>query len=83
MPTAFVLINTEIGSEADVLKDLKKVEGVEEAHAVYGVYDIIARVKASTMDRLKEIVTWKVRRLDKVRSTLTMIVVEEPSTTTH
>ena len=78
MPTAFVLINTEIGSEADVLKDLKKVEGVEEAHAVYGVYDIIARVKASTMDRLNEIVTWKVRRLDKVRSTLTMIVVEEP-----
>lgn len=79
MPTAFVLINTEIGSEADVLKDLKKVEGVEEAHAVYGVYDIIARVKADTMDKLKEIVTWKVRRLDKVRSTLTMIVVEEPS----
>jgi DNA-binding Lrp family transcriptional regulator len=77
MPTAFVLINTEIGSEADVLKDLKKVEGVDEAHAVYGVYDIIARVKADTMDRLKETVTWKIRRLDKVRSTLTMIVVEE------
>jgi DNA-binding Lrp family transcriptional regulator len=77
MPTAFVLINTEIGSEADVLKDLKKVEGVEEAYAVYGVYDIIARVKADTMDKLKETVTWKVRRLDKVRSTLTMIVVEE------
>ncbi|HVP92641.1 MAG TPA: Lrp/AsnC ligand binding domain-containing protein [Acidobacteriota bacterium] len=77
MPTAFVLINTEIGSEADVLKDLKKVEGVEEAYAVYGVYDIIARVKSDTMDRLKETVTWRVRRLDKVRSTLTMIVVEE------
>lgn len=77
MPTAFVLINTEIGSEADVLRDLKKVEGVEEAYAVYGVYDIIARVKAETMDKLKEIVTWRVRRLDKVRSTLTMIVVEE------
>lgn len=77
LPTAFVLINTEIGSEADVLKDLKKVEGVEEAYAVYGVYDIIARVKADTMDKLKEIVTWRVRRLDKVRSTLTMIVVEE------
>ena len=77
MPTAFVLINTEIGSEADVLKELKKVEGVDEAYAVYGVYDIIARVKADTMDRLKETVTWRVRRLDKVRSTLTMIVVEE------
>jgi DNA-binding Lrp family transcriptional regulator len=77
MPTAFVLVNTEIGSEADVLQDLKKVEGVDEAFAVYGVYDIIARVKADTMDKLKEIVTWRVRRLDKVRSTLTMIVVEE------
>jgi DNA-binding Lrp family transcriptional regulator len=77
MPTAFVLVNTEIGSEADVLKDLKKVEGVEEAYAVYGVYDIIARVKSDTMDKLKETVTWRVRRLDKVRSTLTMIVVEE------
>jgi len=81
MPTAFVLINTELGSEADVLKDLRKVEGVEEANAVYGVYDIIVRVKASTMDRLKEIVSRKIRRLDKIRSTLTMIEVEEGSTT--
>ena len=77
MPTAFVLINTEIGSESDVLKAVKVVEGVEEASAVYGVYDIVARVKADTMDKLKEIVTWRIRKLDKVRSTLTMIVVEE------
>ena len=76
MATAFVLINTETGSEADVLKDMKKVEGVNEAFAVYGVYDIIAKVKADTMDKLKEIVTWRIRRLGKVRSTLTMIVSE-------
>ena len=77
MPTAFVLINTEIGSESDVLKELKKVEGVDDSFAVYGVYDIVARVTADTMDKLKETVTWRIRRLDKVRSTLTMIVVEE------
>jgi DNA-binding Lrp family transcriptional regulator len=77
LPTAFVLINTEIGSESDVLKELQKVEGVDESFAVYGVYDIVARVKADTMDKLKEIVTWRIRRLDKVRSTLTMIVVED------
>jgi len=77
MPTAFVLINTEIGSSiVDVLKDLKKVEGVDEAFAVYGVYDIIARVRAESMDKLKEIVTWHIRTLDKVRTTLTMIAVE-------
>ena len=76
MPNAFVLINTEIGSEADVLKDLKKVEGVDEAFAVYGVYDIIARVRADTMSKLKEIVTRHIRRIDKARSTLTLIVSE-------
>ena len=79
MPKAFVLINTEIGSEADVLKDLRKIEGVEEAYSVYGVYDIIAKVSAESMDKLKEIITWRIRRLDKVRSTLTMIIVEESS----
>ena len=76
-PIAFVLINTEIGSENEVLKTLKKVSGVKEAYSVYGVYDIIAKIQADTMDKLKEMVTWHIRRLDKVRSTLTMIVTEE------
>jgi len=79
LPVAFVLINTEIGSESEVLNTLKGVEGVAEAYAVYGVYDVVAKITANTMDKLKEVVTWQVRRLDKVRSTLTMIVVEEPA----
>ena len=78
MPMAFVLINAEIGSEEEVLKELKKVEGVVEAYVVYGVYDVVAKIRADTMDRLKDVVTWHVRRLNKVRSTLTMIVVETP-----
>ena len=77
MPAAIVLVNTEVGFEIEVLKELKKVEGVDEASAVYGVYDIVARVKADTMDKLKEIITLRIRRLDKVHSTLTMIIVEE------
>jgi len=76
MPIAFVLVNAEIGGEEEVLKEIKKVEGVEEAYTVYGVYDIIVKIKADTMDKLKEVVTWHVRRINKVRSTLTMIVVE-------
>jgi DNA-binding Lrp family transcriptional regulator len=79
MPKAFVLINTEIGSESDVVKQLRSVEGVEEAYAVYGVYDIVAKISADSMDKLKEIVTWRIRKLDKVRSTLTMIIIEEQS----
>ncbi len=76
MPLAFVLINAEIGSEDEVVSELRKIGNVKESNIVYGVYDIVAKVEADSMDKLKEIVTWKIRRLDKVRSTLTMIVVE-------
>jgi DNA-binding Lrp family transcriptional regulator len=77
MPMAYVLITTETGAMESVRESLKKIEYVTETYMVYGVYDIIATVKAETMDKLKEIVTWNLRSLDKVRSTLTMIVVEE------
>ena len=61
MPTAFVMINTEIGSEKEVLDEIRKIDAVQEAYRVFGVYDIVAKVDADTADKLKEIVTWKVR----------------------
>jgi DNA-binding Lrp family transcriptional regulator len=73
---AFVLINTEMGSETEVLEALQKMGNVKEAYVVYGVYDIVARVEAGSMDQLKEVITWKIRRLNKVRSTLTMMAVQ-------
>jgi len=69
------LINVEIGSEDEVLRGLKPISEVKEAHLVYGVYDIIARIETETMQELKDAVSWKIRRVDKVRSTLTMIVI--------
>ena len=77
MPKAFVLINVESGSEDEVLKELKSIQGVEEAYFSYGVYDIITKIKAETMEKLKELVTHHVRTLGKVRSTLTLIMMEE------
>jgi DNA-binding Lrp family transcriptional regulator len=77
MPMAYVLLTTETGAVESVLNDLKKMDSVKETYMVYGVYDIVAAVKAETMEKLKEIVTWNLRSLDKVRSTLTMIVVNE------
>jgi DNA-binding Lrp family transcriptional regulator len=77
MPRAFVLINVESGSEDDVLQELKKIEGVVESYFSYGVYDIITKIKADTMDKLKEMVTRRIRTLSKVRSTLTLIMMEE------
>ncbi|MCW4034159.1 MAG: Lrp/AsnC ligand binding domain-containing protein [Candidatus Bathyarchaeota archaeon] len=77
MPMAYVLITTETGAVETVREALKKMDSVKETYTVYGVYDIIATVTAETMDKLKEIVTWNLRSLDHVRSTLTMIVIED------
>jgi DNA-binding Lrp family transcriptional regulator len=77
MPMAYVLITTETGGTESVRETLKNMESVIETYVVYGVYDIIATVKADTMEKLKEIVTWDLRGLDHVKSTLTMIVIDE------
>ena len=77
MPKAFVLINVESGAEEEVLRELKKLEGVEEAFFSYGVYDLITRIKADSMEKLKEMVSKKLRTINRVRSTLTLIMMEE------
>jgi DNA-binding Lrp family transcriptional regulator len=76
MPKAFVLMNAELGSEDSLVNDLRKLESVKEVYQVYGVYDIVAQVEADTMDKVKETITWKLRKLNGVKSTLTMIVME-------
>jgi DNA-binding Lrp family transcriptional regulator len=76
MPKAFVLMNAELGSEDSLVSELKKLESVKEVYQVYGVYDIVAQVEANTMEKVKETITWKLRKLNGVKSTLTMIVME-------
>ena len=73
MATAFVLLNAELGAETEVINVLKMIDEVKETHLIYGVYDIIARIEADTMEDLRKVIGWKVRRLTKVRSTITMI----------
>ena len=76
MPMAYVLINAELGREKALLKDLRAIENISEVYLVYGVYDIIVKVEAENMEKLKEILTFKIRRMKEVRSTLTMTVHE-------
>ena len=74
MPAAIILINAEIGKESEVLQELCKLAEVERAYLVYGVYDVVAMVKAETMETLEDSITERVRKLKGIRSTLTLIV---------
>jgi DNA-binding Lrp family transcriptional regulator len=76
MPNAFVLLNAELGREENIIRELRNLEEVKEVFQVYGVYDIIAKVESDTMDKVKETITWKLRKLMWVKSTLTMIVIK-------
>jgi DNA-binding Lrp family transcriptional regulator len=77
MPRAFVLFNVGAGSEDQVLRDAKAIGGVQEAYVSYGVYDLVLKVKADSMEQLKEFVTHRLRTIKNVRSTLTLILTEE------
>jgi len=75
LPEAFVMISSEVGQEHQVISELQAVPEVKESYLVFGVYDIIARVEAESMQHLKDVIGQRIRQLDSVRTTLTMIVV--------
>ena len=76
MPTAYVLINYEIGAEQNILNKLKNVPGMVEVSEVNGIYDIVVKIASDNLDSLKETITQHIRTIDTVRSTLTLIVIE-------
>ena len=79
MAEAYVLINCEIGSEEKVIEELKTIDGVKEVHGTFGAYDILAKVESDQVETLRETITWKIRKIDKIRSTLTLTGIEGQS----
>ena len=75
MAKAYVLINCDLGSEDKIISDVRKLEHIKDAVGTFGAYDMVAKVEAETSEQLRETVTWKIRKMDKVRSTLTLMEV--------
>jgi DNA-binding Lrp family transcriptional regulator len=76
MHSAFVLMNAELGKESQIVNELEKVPHVKEVYPVYGVYDVLMVIESDSMEELRETITSKVRKLDGIKSTLTMIIVK-------
>ena len=76
MPHAFVLINCELGSEEEIISELKTFPDVKEVHGTFGAYDIIAKISSETVEKIRETISWKIRKIEKIRSTLTLTKVE-------
>ena len=81
MPTAYVLLNSDLGSDESIITEVKQILADEdikfEVQGVYGVYDIILKLSSSDAENLRSIITNKIRKISKIQSTLTMMVIEE------
>ena len=81
MPTAYVLLNSDLGSDESIINEVKQIlvdeEIVYEIQGVYGVYDIVLKLSSDNAEKLRAIITNKIRKISKVQSTLTMMVIEE------
>ena len=83
MPTTYILLNSDLGSDVEIIKQIKEILDKEgksvqyEVQGVYGVYDIVVKITSDSLDHLRNIITNKIRKIDKVYSTLTMMVIEE------
>ena len=76
MSQAFVLINCELGSEEHIIEELKTLSDVKNVQGTFGAYDIIAEVSSESVEQIRETITWKIRKIGKIRSTLTLTKVE-------
>ena len=77
MPSAIIILNTDIGRENEVAENISGIPGVESSQVVYGVYDIVAKVSAKTNEELDTMIMNRIRQVPFVRSTLTLIVSRE------
>ncbi len=71
---AFLLINVDPGTQAQVTQELKSIQKVRKVHPTYGVYDFIVKLEAETQEELKEVITYQIRALRNVRTILTIVV---------
>ena len=83
MPTAYVLINSDLGTDESIISKIKEILKDEKdvkftTQGVYGIYDIILKLSSDNTDILRNIITYKIRKINNVQSTLTMMVVEAP-----
>ena len=77
MTSAFLFINAELLFIEDVINKLKEIPEIVDVYKVQGIYDIIARVNSDTEEKLKELVSERIRRIDRITGTVTVIIAKE------
>ena len=76
MAIAYVLVSCDLGFDAEIIHEIKQVEDVKEVHGVFGAYDILVKLESANADILRDTIIWKIRKLNRVRSTQTLMTIK-------
>jgi len=72
MEKGFILVSCDIGSEYDLATQLNTVDGIKSATVTYGEYDIVIEAETENEAKMNELITSKIRKIEKIRSTITL-----------
>ncbi len=73
MTDAYVMLNCELGAEEGIIEKLKELEGVTDVFETIGTHDMLVKLQADNFEKIREIVSRNIQKIDKVRSTSTLI----------
>lgn len=73
MTIGYVLINCELGAEEAIIDKLKKIDKITEVFGTFGAHDIMAKLESENLEKLRETITWSIQKIDKIRSTVTLV----------
>ena len=74
MEMAYILIISETGSEQHVIKNLLMIDEIKDVNRVWGAYDVVVKVVGSTSDTVREIIKEKIRMIDGIKTTVSLMV---------
>ena len=78
MVTAYVMLNCDLGAEADVIEELQGIEQTVEVFETIGTHDVMVKIQAENFEKIREVISWNIQSIKKIRSTVTLIKKENP-----
>ena len=73
MTIAYILIKSDLGAEQKVIEELQKLPQVIRIDRTFGDYDLVVKVEAEHAEKIREVISWNVKKIEKIRGTLTLL----------
>lgn len=79
MPTAYVLINCDSNRKVPVINELRELPGMKVVEEIHGAYDMLIKLEQGSVEELKETIKWRLKKIPDIKSTVTLIAIEQAS----